>query len=101
MLGVSDSLIEAQSYNPPEKGTTGLEKQLFPTLSGALNALEEKICANGILKGRSPAEEESRRITCFWERVKTSKLLLEDGEMWRWSSECLTQAFNAGAGILR
>lgn len=69
------------------------------------------ICANGILKDKSPVEEGSRRIICFWERVKTSKLLLEgveNGEIWRWSSECLAQAFNAGAqhfvigaGILR
>lgn len=65
----------------------------------------------GILKDKSPVEEESRRIIGFWERVKTSKLLLEDVgnvEMWRWCSECLAQVFNAGAelcvigaGILR
>lgn len=95
VLWVSDSLSEAQSYNPPWKGTTGLEKQNFSTLSWALNAPGEKICANGILKDKSPVEEESRR-------VKTSKLLLEDvenGEMWRWSSECSAQVFNAGAEL--
>lgn len=64
MLWVSDSLSEseAQSYNPAGKGTTGLENQLFPTLSWALNALGEKICADGVLKHKSPAEEESRRV---------------------------------------
>lgn len=74
MLWVSDSFgeSETQSYNPAGKGTTGLEAQLFPTLSWALNVLGEKICTNGILKHKSPVEEESRRIICFWERVKTS-----------------------------
>lgn len=51
VLWVCDSLSEGQSCNPPGKGMTGLEKQIFPTLSRALNALGEKI--------RDPERQES------------------------------------------
>lgn len=87
------------------KGWLGWKNRFSP------HYFEEKICANGTLKDKSPVEEESRRIICFWERVKTSQLLLKDvenDEMWQWSSECLAHVFNAGAelcvigaGILR